>query len=153
MREGFLRGGCEGKHSRVGGVDVRRGEDGPEAVALEDAAAFFVVGACDEDGLVAEAGGAREEVAEGGVGLDEGRGGEGDVEAGGEVAHALGFGFAAAVGEEDEGDVGGLEEAEGGGRAGDGVGHVQEDAVDAVEVLAGWIGARGRGNQLEGKGK
>jgi len=40
------------------------------------------------------------------VPADELRGGDGDVELAGQVEAALGFGFAAAVGEEDVGTVG-----------------------------------------------
>lgn len=62
----------EGVDGGVGGEDVGGGDDVAEAVGFGDESAFGGVGAGDEDGLVAEAFGARvDELAEGGVGLDE----------------------------------------------------------------------------------
>jgi len=69
------------------------------------------------------------------VRLDELGSGEGDIESILQVGDAFGFGFAAAVGEEDEGDSLGLEVAEGFCGAGEGGGGAEEDSVDAEEWM------------------
>lgn len=68
---------------------------------------------------------------EGGVGLYDQGCVEVDVEFRGEVGDALCFAFAAAVGEEDEGDSFALQVLEGFGGAGERGGGTEEDAVDA----------------------
>ena len=61
-----------------------------------------------------------------------------------EVVGTLGFGFAAAVGKEDEGDVVFCEVVERGGCPGNGLGGAQKDAVDVEgECEVGYPGVGG----------
>lgn len=60
---------------------------------------------------------------------------QGDLEAAAEFFDARGFGFSAAVGEEDEGDAVGAEVGEGVVGAGEGGAAAEEDAVNA----GGWV--------------
>jgi len=126
---------AEGPDIWIGGVDIAWRHDVLEPVLLGDEAAGIAVAAADEDGFVAVAGGAvgSGEFGERRVRLDQlgdvdvagGREGEFSVE----VFCALGFGLAAAVGEEDEGDVVFAEIGETLRGAGDGGRGAQQDAV------------------------
>lgn len=69
--------------------------------------------------------------------LDELGGVDRDGEAGGEFGGTCGFGFTAAVGEEDEFDGVFREKLEGGGGGGDGSGAVHEDAINAALIQQG----------------
>ena len=98
---------------------------------FEDGAALFVVGSRHQDRLVPEAVGAVEEFLEGRVGLDEVVCRQRHAQLLGEVLDALRLVLAAAVGEEDEGDVVLVQELQDLGGAGNRPGDVQQDAVDA----------------------
>ena len=99
--------------------------------------AFIAVATDDEDVFLFQRCGIRvggwgvDELGEGRVALHEHACVERHVEEAAELVHALGFVFAAAIGEEDEGDVVGLEVGEGGVGAREGGGGAEEDAVDA----------------------
>ena len=110
--------GREGPDGGVGGHDVGGRDDVLEAVCVGDGPALVAVAAADEHG----AGFVVRHVGEGRVGLHEHARGEGDVEFLAQLGDPLGFVFAAAVGEQDEGDSRALEEGEGVVGAGDGVG-------------------------------
>ena len=94
---------CEAPAGRDGGVpgdDVLGVDDVLEAVLLGDVADLVALAAADEDGLVVLGQGLH-----GGVRLDELVGGDGLFEDLGELLAAEFFGFAAAVGEEDVGEL------------------------------------------------
>lgn len=69
--------------------------------------------------------------------LDKLGGVDWDGEVGGEFGGTCGFGFTAAVGEEDEFNGVFGEKLEGGGGSGDGSGAMHEDAINAVLVQQG----------------
>lgn len=72
--------------------------------------------------------------------MDELACGEWDIEFVFEVGNPFCFGFAAAIGEEDEGDAFGLEVAESFGGAGECGGGAEEDAVDAdIGSVYDWL--------------
>ena len=73
------------------------------------------------------------------VGLNELVGGEGEVHALAYEGDVVAFGFAAAVGEEDKGDVEALKLGEGGGCSGEGGGGADEDTVDVECEGDGWV--------------
>jgi hypothetical protein len=104
-----------------------RGEpaEGRALLLLSYFSAHVAVAAHDEDAFVLQgflALGAVDELREGRVALHEEVGVEGDAEAGAELGDALGFVLAAAVGEEEEGDVVRLEVVEGFAGAWEGLG-------------------------------
>jgi hypothetical protein len=149
-------GGLEGEDCGVGGVDVGGGDDVVEAVSrvgwlgwiwwfgwvwleagllLKDRAAFLIVGSCHEDCLIPQAARALEEFAEGSVRLDKVVRRERHSQSLAEVLDTLRFVLPSAVGEQDEGDVVVVEEPKDLGGAGNRLGDVKENAVDAAWVL------------------
>lgn len=134
--EEFLEGGDLG----VGGVDVVGDDDVLEAVQLGYLAALVLLAADDEDCLVVLGEGGH-----GGVSLDELLGGDGDAEDLRQLVAALALDLAAAVGEEDVGDldaelVVAVEDLQGAAALGDQTVAVHEDAVNVkgeCHVLCG----------------
>ena len=86
-----------------------------------------------------------DELSKGSMALDEHARIEGDLEDTAEIAHAFGFMFAAAIGEEDKRDMVALEMGEGFGGVGKGGRGAEEDAVDAALTYSQCQRRMGRG--------
>jgi hypothetical protein len=106
-----------------------------ENVLFKDTPTFLIIRPRHQDGLVAQALRALEELAERRVRLDEVVGGKRHAQALREIPDALRLGLAAAVGEQNERDVVVMEKVQHFGRPWDRLGFVHKNAIDAARGL------------------